>query len=179
MKVVLDSNVYISALSLPGGVAEQALDMAMDGVFEVALSQPILGEVLRVLSRKFRRDPEDVARTAIHLCSLAVMVGTTSRVSVLADDADNRVLECARAAGAGAIVTGDRAILALGAWEGIEILSLRQFIDRFVGAMHQPRASYLVAANDSTHTLGAAEMSFLEKLLRKRSSAAKGRRRAV
>lgn len=147
MKVVFDSNVYVSALAIPGGVAEQALGLAMEGAFQLALSRPILEEVLGVLSRKFARAPEELSRAALFLSSVAEVVKPGRRVRLLADEPDNRVLECASAAGASIIVTGDREMLSLVEWEGIAILSLRNFVDSFASghAVHQKRATYRVS----------------------------------
>jgi len=147
VKVVFDSNVYVSALAIPGGVAQQALELAMEGAFHLALSRPILEEVLGVLSRKFARAPEELSRTALFLSSVAEVVKPARRVNLLADEPDNRVLECASAAGASVIVTGDRQMLALGNWEGVEIQSLRRFVDSFAsrGAVHQAQIGYRVA----------------------------------
>jgi putative PIN family toxin of toxin-antitoxin system len=144
VRVVFDSNIYVSALGIPGGVAERALDAAMEGAFQLALSRPILDEVLGVLSRKFARDAEQLARAAVFLSSVVEVVAPVRHIQVLADGPDNRVLECAFAAGADLIVTGDQAMLSLGTWEGIEILSLRQFTDRLGhgGEVHQSRAKY-------------------------------------
>jgi putative PIN family toxin of toxin-antitoxin system len=144
VKVVFDSNVYVSALAIPGGVAERALRAAIDGAFELAISRPILTEVLEVLSRKFARDAEQLARTALFLSSVAEMVAPARRVRVLMDDPDNRILECALAARADIIVTGDRQMLALSAWEGVELVTLRRFVDRFApgGEVREPRARY-------------------------------------
>jgi predicted nucleic acid-binding protein len=44
------------------------------------------------------------------------------------DDPDNRILECALAGRAEAIVTGDRALLALGAYRGVRLVSLREYL---------------------------------------------------
>ena len=82
------------------------------------------------MSRKFARAPEELSRTALYLASLAVMVVPERRIAMLSDAPDNRVLECASAAKAEVIVTGDREMLSLGAWEDVELVSLRQFIDR-------------------------------------------------
>jgi putative PIN family toxin of toxin-antitoxin system len=144
VKVVFDSNVYVSALAIPGGVAERALHAAVEGAFELAISRPILTEVLEVLSRKFARDAEQLARTALFLSSVAEMVAPARRVRVLMDDPDNRILECAVAAGASIIVTGDRRVLSLGVWQGVELLTLRQFVDRLAsgGEVREPRARY-------------------------------------
>lgn len=146
MKVVFDSNIYVSALVVPGGVADRAIRAATQAAVELFISRLILEEVLGVMSRKFAREPEELARTALYLAALAGIVAPERRVDVLRDTPDNRVLECAFAAGADVIVTGDRQILALGTWEGIEILSLRQFVDRLdsASALHESRARYRV-----------------------------------
>jgi predicted nucleic acid-binding protein len=60
---------------------------------------------------------------------LVSMVKPTRRLRVLEDAPDNRILECAATAGADAIVTGDRALLALGEHAGTRILSLRDYLD--------------------------------------------------
>ena len=133
MRVVLDSNIYISALTLPGGTADAALGAILAGRATALLSEPLLGEILRVLGRKFSMDREELARTALFLGELTEPVAPHRRVAVLADDPDNRVLECAAAGRADVIVTGDRAMLKLRRFEGIEILTLRAFLMR-VGA---------------------------------------------
>jgi len=146
VRVVFDSNVYVSALATPGGVANRALRVATESAVEVFISRPILEEVLGVMSRKFARAPEELARTALYLTALAHLVSPGRRIDVLADAPDNRVLECASAAGADLIVTGDRGMLALGAWEATEIVSLREFVDRVDRGReaHQAPARYRV-----------------------------------
>lgn len=130
MRVVFDSNVYVSALTLPGGAADAALAAALDGRVTAIISEPILGEVLSVLGRKFSRDKEELSRVALLLSELAEHAAPTARVKVLADDPDNRVLECAVAGNAELIVTGDRVMLKLGSFERTEIISLRTFLAR-------------------------------------------------
>jgi uncharacterized protein len=144
VKVVFDSSVYVSALATPDGVAGQALVAAAEGRFQPALSQPVLMEVLAMLSRKFAHAPEQLARAALFMASAAEMVKPIRRIDALADEPDNRVLECAAAANADVIVTGDRAMLALGTFEGIAIVSLRQFVDGLghSRALHESRAPY-------------------------------------
>lgn len=144
MKVVFDSNIYVSAIAIPGGLAERALDAAMEGAFQLALSKPILDEVLGVLARKFARAPEELARVAVFLASVAELVTPIRRIDVLADEPDNRILECALAADAGVIVTGDREMLKLRTWEGIAIMSLRHFVEEFgpSRSIHEPQAAY-------------------------------------
>ena len=130
MRVVLDSNIYISALTLPGGRANAALEAAVEGRVVVLLSEPLLGEILRVLGRKFSVDTEELSRTALFLSELAEHIVPRRRIDVLTDDPDNRVLECAIAGRATWIVTGDRELLNLREFEGVAIISLREFLDR-------------------------------------------------
>ena len=130
MRVVLDSNIYVSALTLPGGSADGALAAALDGAYLALLSEPILGETLGVLGRKFSRDKEELARVALFLSELAEHVSPRKRIEALTDEPDNRVLECAVEGRADLIVTGDRAMLRLGSFEGVEIVSLRTFLTR-------------------------------------------------
>lgn len=128
MRVVLDSNIYVAAFTLPGGRADVALGAALSGRYVALLSEPILGEILGVLGHKFSRDKEELARAALFLSELTEHVTPRTRLSILADEPDNRVLECAMEGGAELIVTGDKAMLRLGRYQGVEILSLRAFL---------------------------------------------------
>lgn len=101
----------------------------LDGDDQLALSRPILDELLGVLARKFSRDVEELARVALFLSEIAITVRPRRRMRVVRDDPDNRILECALAGRVDAIVTGDRALLALGTWRGIRIISLRDYLD--------------------------------------------------
>lgn len=128
MRVVFDTNVYVSAFVLPGSRGEEALGRAIDGRDRLLVSQAILDELLGVLSRKFSRDPEELARIALLLDGLAEWVEPPHRVAVLADDPDNRILECAVAGSADLIVTGDKRMLELGEWQDIAILTLARYL---------------------------------------------------
>ena len=129
MKVVLDSNVLISALVFPGKQAEKALMRIIEGRDQLLVSKAIVDEVLDVLARKFARDAEELARVAVLLAEIGEMVRPKRRVRVLKDDADNRVLECAVTGGADLIVTGDQEMLGLGAFEGVRLSSLRAYLE--------------------------------------------------
>ena len=130
MRVVFDSSIFVSALTLPGGKGDAAVAAVLTGKAVVLLSEPMLGEVLGVLGRKFAYDREQLARVALFLSELAEHVAPRGHLTVLQDEPDNRILECAVAGRADSIVTGDRQMLRLGRYEGIEIVSLRVFLDR-------------------------------------------------
>jgi putative PIN family toxin of toxin-antitoxin system len=129
LKVVFDTNVLISALAFPGGRGEAALRRIIEEQDALLISPPILDELLGVLARKFAREGEELARVAVFLSDLAETVRPRTRLRVVADDPDNRILECAVAGHADAIVTGDRALLALGTFRNIRLLTLAGYLD--------------------------------------------------
>ena len=129
MKVVFDTNVLVSALTFPGGKGEAALQRILEEKDELVLSKPILDELLSVLSRKFARDAEELSRVALFISDLGLTVKPRRRLRIVNDEPDNRILECAIAGRVQAIVTGDRALLALRAYRGIPIMSLRDYLE--------------------------------------------------
>ncbi len=129
MRVVFDTNVLVSALAFPGGRGEAALREIIEERDELILSKPILDELLGVLARKFSRDAEELAHVAVVLSGLARFVKPRRTLRVVADEPDNRILECALTGRANAIVTGDRALLALGEYRGVRIVSLGAYLD--------------------------------------------------
>ncbi len=128
MKVVFDTNILISALAFPGGQGDAALRRIIDGTDQLVFSKAILDELLEVLGRKFARDREELAHVAVFISGLATVVSPKRRLNILKDDPDNRILECALAGGAQAIVTGDKALLALKAFEGIPVVTLTAYL---------------------------------------------------
>jgi putative PIN family toxin of toxin-antitoxin system len=129
LKAVFDTNIFVSALAIPGGQAERAIDLVIDARVQLCISKEIIHEVLGVLAGKFSKGPEELARTAVFLSELAELVIPRKKLTVLDDEPDNRILECAAAGHADIIVTGDRAMLDLKRYQEIRILSLRQFLD--------------------------------------------------
>jgi putative PIN family toxin of toxin-antitoxin system len=127
MRVVFDTNIFISALIFPGSQAEKAIHRIL-GEDLLILSPAIIKEVLAVLSKKFSRDREELAKVAVNLTDLAFIVKPETRFDVLQDEPDNRILECALAGSADLIVTGDKAMLELGEFDGIRIVSLRDYL---------------------------------------------------
>jgi len=71
VRVVFDTNIFISALLFPGGNGEQALLGVIEGSDRLVVSRPIIGELLEVLARKFARDREELARVALFVHDIA------------------------------------------------------------------------------------------------------------
>lgn len=128
MKAVFDTNIFISAFVFPGSRAEEAILRVANGDVNLVISREIIIEVIDVLARKFERNSEELAHAAVFLAELATVVKPLRRVKILDDEPDNRILECARTGKADRIVTGDRAMLRLGAYRGIRIVSLNDFL---------------------------------------------------
>lgn len=128
MRVVFDTNIYVSALVFPSGQAAMALDRILEGENTLIISKEILAELLTTLAQKFSRDAEALSQVAVVLTELAEVVVPGRRLEVLSDEPDNRILECAEAGEADCIVTGDKAMLKLGAYEHVRIISLRQYL---------------------------------------------------
>jgi putative PIN family toxin of toxin-antitoxin system len=129
LKAVFDTNIFVSALAVPGGQAERAIDLVLDARVNLCISKEIIHEVLGVLAQKFAKGPEELSRTAVFLSELAELVVPRKKLAVLDDEPDNRILECAATGNADVIVTGDRAMLNLKKYQEVRILSLRQFLD--------------------------------------------------
>jgi putative PIN family toxin of toxin-antitoxin system len=128
MKVVFDTNIFISALIIPGSQAEKAILRIIEGRDILLLSKGILDELLTVLSTKFSRDKEEISRVAVILSEIAEWVVPSEKIEVLNDDPDNRILECAFSGNADAIVTGDKELLRLRGYEKTKIISLKEYL---------------------------------------------------
>ena len=129
LRVVLDSNVIISGF-LFGGQPARILDRVADGSVQCFTSLPILDEIRNVLQRpKFGLSSEQVLVMVGELHDLCQIVRPTISAQVVAADPDDdMVLECAVAAGANLIVSGDSHLQAIQQWNSIRILSPAEFI---------------------------------------------------
>lgn len=128
MRVVFDTNIFISALVIPGSQAEKAIFKIIEGSDILIISREIIKEVLSVLSAKFSSDIEEISRVAISLADIAELVKPTEKIKVLKDDPDNRVLECAVCGNAEILVTGDKEMLRLEGYRGIKIITLKEYL---------------------------------------------------
>ncbi|HTZ17597.1 MAG TPA: putative toxin-antitoxin system toxin component, PIN family [Dissulfurispiraceae bacterium] len=128
LKVVFDTNVFISAFISPGSKAEEAYLLAIKGKVELYTSLAILAETAGKLKDKFRWDNEKIEAAVKHISKCATVVKPKVKVQMLADTPDNRILECAKEAGAHLIVTGDKHLLGLKEFEGIGITRIAGFL---------------------------------------------------
>lgn len=127
-RVVADTNILVSALQF-GGKPKQLLDVAADGQIDLVTSEAILAETVRVLRDKFNRAPDWLAECDQQLRVIARLVEPTERLQVIeADPTDDRILECAVAAAADVLVSGDTHLLSLSSFRGILIQRVAEFL---------------------------------------------------
>jgi putative PIN family toxin of toxin-antitoxin system len=129
MRVVADTNVFISALMF-GGLPGRFLDLALNRRFTLVTSKSLLDELDEKLRGKFAVSEHDALVIREKLEDHANLVDPDFELNAVPDDPDdNRVLECAVAGKANFIVSGDRHLLRIGCYEGIAIVKVRQFLE--------------------------------------------------
>jgi putative PIN family toxin of toxin-antitoxin system len=108
IRIVLDTNVVVSAMLSPSRTAADVLRLALHRRVQLCVSDAILEEYEDVLRRpKCRRPSHVISALMKALRATAETVAPTETLTVSADEADNRFLECAKAAGADYLVTGN------------------------------------------------------------------------
>jgi len=112
LRVTADTNILISGLNFRGGKPFQFLELAREGKIDLTVSGAILDEMADVLARKFDFTPEEIADARKRIAGMARTVRPAVQIDVIKEDPpDNRILECAVAAGSEFIVTGDKDLL--------------------------------------------------------------------
>jgi putative PIN family toxin of toxin-antitoxin system len=131
LKVVFDTNIFISAFVIPGGKAEAAYSHALRKDFTLYSSVAILTETAQKLREKFGWQQDKITSLLKVIAKVAMVIKTEPHLHLLADEPDNRVLECAEAAGADFIVTGDKHLLFLKQFQNSTIVRLSDFLKKF------------------------------------------------
>jgi putative PIN family toxin of toxin-antitoxin system len=129
MKVVIDTNVVVSANLSDQGPSAAILDLAANRVILMFISPPVLTEYEAVLRRSsLKIDPSRIASSLAVIRNTSRLVRPTRRLAEAADEPDNRFLECAAAAGADFIITGNAKHFPQ-RFENIRIVTPREFLD--------------------------------------------------
>jgi putative PIN family toxin of toxin-antitoxin system len=137
LRIVFDTNTRISAIVFKGTPLE-ALDHACSPAFDQFISHALLDELENVLTRKFHGRGVAIDLELAALQRQAHRVQPTETITACRDKDDNRVLECAVAAQAQLIVSGDNDLLTLCSFRGIRILTARAFLDEFRSSPSTP-----------------------------------------
>ena len=130
MKIVFDTNIFISAFVIPGSRAEEAYSRALRKDFTLYSSVAILTETSQKLGEKFGWQQDKIASLLKAIAKVAIVIKTEPHLHLLADEPDNRVLECAEAVGADFIVTGDKHLLFLKHFQNTNVVRLSDFLKK-------------------------------------------------
>jgi putative PIN family toxin of toxin-antitoxin system len=129
MKVVIDTNVVVSANLSDEGLPAAILDLAANKTILMFVSPAILAEYGAVLRRPhLSLSPAAVASSLAVVRNISRLVKPTRRLAAAADETDNRFLECAISAGADYIITGNARHFPE-RFESIRIVTPREFLD--------------------------------------------------
>ena len=134
MRLVLDSNVLVSALLNRGSVPRRVTDHAMEEMTPL-FSFGTLAELLSVLHRKAAQGrilEEEKDEFVKRLKEVAELVRIKEEVEICRDPDDEKFLDVALAGEADAIVTGDKDLLELNPFRGIPIITPREFLEKYV-----------------------------------------------
>lgn len=135
--MVLDTNVIVSALLKPQGVEAAVLLLVLHGMVAVALSEPVLAEYEEVLSRpKFKRPADVLIGLLTDLRSVGHLVRPQHTLAVSVHESDNRFLECAEAAHADFLITGNKRHFPP-EWKTTKVVNAREFIESFAAQQSQ------------------------------------------
>jgi uncharacterized protein len=130
-RFVFDTNVIISAALLKGSVSRRAFDKAL-GSGKLLVSTETVEELNDVLARpgfaKYLTEDERLEFLAVLLCETE-LVEVTHHVDACRDARDNKFLELSASGEADCIVSGDEDLLVLHPFQGISIVSPRDFLD--------------------------------------------------
>lgn len=137
IKVVLDTNVFVSGILRKDGVPGQVLEFWKRNSFIVVVSPGIVREIQNVLTyykisrilEKYGVEQHDMELFFSTLRFSVLLVIPRRTVTVIAEDpSDNKFLACAEAGDANYIISGDRHLLGLGKFKKTRILSPRDFL---------------------------------------------------
>jgi len=136
VKIVIDTNVFVSSFLNPKGTPRLIIDLWKNGQVTLCLCAEILSEYLEVLSR-FGLAGEPELRELLDLFKarqgIEFVVIDNDLHLIEADPADDKFLECALIARAACIVSGDKHLKGLQVYQGVAIISPSEFMTRHSG----------------------------------------------
>lgn len=137
-KIVLDTNVYISAF-LFGGVPEKIIELAIESKVELFISAPILDELKEKLLEKFHYPEEEankILNTILLIAQSVKAKGSLKNIST--DPDDDIILETSKVSGSEYLIMGDQHLLRLKEYEGIKILNPADFLNIYKMGSQNP-----------------------------------------
>lgn len=129
LRLVLDTNIVISAALKDSGLERTVFLLAITKPARLYISSPLLEEYRAVLDRNELAIRKGIRRRFVQMVqNRGHLVKPAKRISVTGDPKDNIFLECADAARADYLITGNlRHFPAF--WKNTKIVNARQFLD--------------------------------------------------
>jgi putative PIN family toxin of toxin-antitoxin system len=139
IRVVLDTNILVSALLQPKGPPAQIFLMAITGgAVQLCVSGEIYAEYEEVIQRpRLKRSRAEIDNALAAIREQGFWVRPFSRVQACADPDDNIFLECAEVSQAHYLVTGNAKDFPAN-WAGTRVVSARQFLDAISEIQDEP-----------------------------------------
>lgn len=133
MRVVLDTNVLISAVLSPQNIPARIIELLWQQIFVVVVTEEILSEYATALRyekvmKRHKLSDEGLLQYLQDLRSATIMVMPTKELKVAPDPKDDKFFECALAGSAHFIISGDRHLHAVKQYQYIVVLSPAQFL---------------------------------------------------
>lgn len=130
-RIVVDTNLWISFLLTRS--LDKLDQLFLDDKLVLLVSEELVDEIIEVAQRpKFRKyfDLIDLADLLANLRQKAEFIEVISKIEACRDEKDNFILSLAVDGAATSILTGDKDLLTLHPFKGIEILTVASFLDR-------------------------------------------------
>ncbi len=127
LKVVLDTNIFISALVF-GGKPEEIYRLVLTKKLTAYISPIILAEIIEILTKRFNFNQIRLRQIERKIRKSFMIVNPTRDINVIRDPDDDRILEAAIEGNCDYIVTGDKDLLDLKKYKKIKILTSEQFL---------------------------------------------------
>jgi putative PIN family toxin of toxin-antitoxin system len=133
VRIVIDTNVFISGVFF-SGVPARVLDACFLGRCELAVSPQILQEYARVGSEfsKRRRNVDLDHFLSLILSTSALVQDTKGVGEICSDPDDDKFIHCALAAEASHIISGDKHLLDMSGYGGVQVIRPRAFVDKYL-----------------------------------------------
>ena len=130
MRVVLDTNVLVSALNFRGSIPRRLLELVLRGDLQLVTSPRLLDELNEVLTEDLGWDRPQALMVRRQFEDLAELVTPSNVPRVCRDPDDDEVLAAAVAGGAEVVITGDKDLLVLERHGDIDIVAPADFLQR-------------------------------------------------
>jgi hypothetical protein len=134
LRVVLDANIFVSAVLKPHSDLAKIFELLKEGKIRLILSSDILSEIRAVLlypkiKQRHRRSPKEIEEFLQKTIPVSIIVPGKMKVRTVEEDpADTKYLAAAAEAKADFIISGDRHLTSLKIFEGIRILDPSTFL---------------------------------------------------